>query len=321
VLFIATNSFIVNDSFVIIMQAVYHLDSWYDANKALFYPPVCNKLQHKKQLSVMFVGGPNTRTDYHLDQGSEFFWMVRGSMELVTIQQGKIKKVPINEGEVYCLPSRVPHSPQRPEEGSLGLVVERERYENEGEVDGLRWYTDFNAPNEILWEKFFHCGDLGRDLVPVVKEFHASEEKQSGVPGKQVHTDADRPFKQDVDTLVPPPFNLNKWIEAHHAELHAGECLDLFHADGEHPDKEFRILVCGGGKHGSTQESSGNQGDTWVFQIKGAAVVSLDGADETNSQQLLEGVGGVVPPNTPFAIKRDPGSIGLVVTNNPKGNK
>tara|TARA_B100000780_G_scaffold275944_1_gene243588 strand:+ start:131 stop:538 length:408 start_codon:yes stop_codon:yes gene_type:complete len=135
----------------------------------------------------MFVGGPNVRTDFHLEQGSEFFWMVRGNMELPTIQNGKRKVVKIKEGEVFCLPSRVPHSPQRPETGSLGLVVERERYVDpvqlngqEPELDGLRWFVDFDntTGKDILWEKFFHCYDLGRDLVPVVKEYHSSEEKE-----------------------------------------------------------------------------------------------------------------------------------------------
>ena len=53
--------------------------------------------------------------------------MAKGNMELVTIQQNKIKRIPIKEGEVFLLPSRIPHSPLRPEKGSLGLVVERER--------------------------------------------------------------------------------------------------------------------------------------------------------------------------------------------------
>ena len=169
------------------MEAVYNLETWYDSNRHLFDPPVCNKLQHKKQLTIMFVGGPNVRTDFHLEQGSEFFWMVRGNMELPTIQNGKRKVVKIKEGEVFCLPSRVPHSPQRPETGSLGLVVERERYVDavqlngqEPELDGLRWFVDFDntTGEDILWEKFFHCYDLGRDLVPVVKEYHSSEEKE-----------------------------------------------------------------------------------------------------------------------------------------------
>ena len=235
-----------------------------------------------------------------------------------------MKRVKINQGEVYCLPSRIAHSPQRPEEGSLGLVVERERYEADGELDGLRWYVDFEAPQPgtILYEKFFHCGDLGRDLVPVVKGYHASEEKNSRVPGDNVCDDASRPFVQDCDTVVPDPFSLQRWLDDHRAQLDAGECLDLFHADGEHPDKEFKVLVCGGGIDGSMQAcAEGWSGDTWFYQIKGSAVVSLNGADETNSQQLLEGVSGIVAPNTPYTVKRAPGSIGLVVTNDPKGNK
>ena len=30
--------------------------------------------------------------------------------------------------------------------------------------------------------------------------------------------------------------------------------------------------------------------------------MSMNGADQTNSQQLLEGCGGVVPPITPFEL-------------------
>ena len=307
------------------MEAVYNLDSWYDANRHLFDPPVCNKLMFKKQLSVMFVGGPNVRTDFHLDQGSEFFWMVRGNMELPTIQRGELKRVTIREGEVFLLPSRVPHSPQRPEQGSLGLVVERSRSVSAvpPELDGLRWYTDFDAPQQILYEKFFHCDDLGRDLVPVVKEFHASEEKRTGVPGANICTDETRPFVQDVTTAVPDPFNLEEWISAHSHELECGAQLDLFNCDGTaHPDKEFKIYVCGGAADGGTvTEGTTGPGDTWLFQLRGHVSVSLHGADATNSQQLLAKCGGVIPPNTPFKVTRSPCSIGFVIANDPMGNK
>ena len=92
--------------------------------------------------AVRFIGGPNTREDYHLDLGSEFFFQMKGNMELPTIQQGKRKLVKINQGQVcmaflhlffvdwgrfkahfgvkqcyldqvFLLPSRIPHSPQR----------------------------------------------------------------------------------------------------------------------------------------------------------------------------------------------------------------
>ena len=312
------------------MEAVYHLDAWYDANRHLFDPPVCNKLMHKKQLSVMFVGGPNTRTDFHLDQGSEFFWMVRGNMELPTIQKGKRKVVKIREGEVFCLPSRVPHSPQRPEKGSLGLVVERERYIKgefgikTPELDGLRWFVDFENTNgsDILWEKYFHCYDLGRDLVPVVKEYHASEEKKTMVPSAtSVLDDATRPFKVDTTTEVPDPFNLQEWIDRNKEALQATPGgLDLFrHEGGSHPDGEFTVLVCG---CPGTQAFDPWAGDTWVFQLKGSCDVAMNGEkNPTNAQQLLERVGGVVPPNTPFNISRGEGSLGFVVRCDPRGNK
>ena len=87
-----------------------------------------------------FVGGPNTRKDFHLEAGSEFFFQMRGNMQLPTVQRGAPKLVEIREGFCYLLPSRVPHSPQRPEADALGLVIERERQPHE--LDGLRWYTD-----------------------------------------------------------------------------------------------------------------------------------------------------------------------------------
>jgi|TARA_B110000208_G_C11763836_1_gene427878 3-hydroxyanthranilate 3,4-dioxygenase len=309
------------------MEAVYHLDSWYDANRDLFDPPVCNKLMHKKQLSIMFVGGPNTRTDFHLDQGSEFFWMVRGNMELPTIQGGERKVVKIAEGQVFCLPSRIPHSPQRPEDGSLGLVIERERYVHgefgieEPELDGLRWFVDFENTKgaDVLWEKYFHCYDLGRDLVPVVKQFHASEEKVSRTPtpGVSVLTDAARPFVVDKTTLVPDPFDLKTWIVEHAAELASSPGgVNLF--GDTHPDGEFKVLVCAG-----DAEYAPWEGDTWVFQIEGNCNVSMNGeTNPTNAQQLLEGVSGIVPPNTPFRITRGAGrSVGFVIRNDPRGNK
>ena len=35
--------------------------------------------------TVMFVGGPNTREDFHLEQGSEFFFQIQGNMRLPTV--------------------------------------------------------------------------------------------------------------------------------------------------------------------------------------------------------------------------------------------
>ena len=37
---------------------------------------------------MMVVGGPNSRTDYHYDEGPEFFYQIEGEMVLKTVQEG-----------------------------------------------------------------------------------------------------------------------------------------------------------------------------------------------------------------------------------------
>jgi len=53
------------------MQAI-NIDRWIEANQSSFQPPVMNKLMYGDgQLKIMYVGGPNSRTDYHLEEGEE----------------------------------------------------------------------------------------------------------------------------------------------------------------------------------------------------------------------------------------------------------
>lgn len=96
-----------------------------------------NKLMHGEgQTKVMVVGGPNVRKDYHIEEGEEFFFMLKGDMCVKVLEQGRHRDIPIREGEMFMLPARVPHSPQR-QANTIGLVLERERLT--GELDGLRW--------------------------------------------------------------------------------------------------------------------------------------------------------------------------------------
>ena len=149
---------------------------------------------------------------------------------------------------------------------------------------------------------------------------HDNTSKTSRTPGANVLDDASRPFVIDTTTSVPDPFNLQAWIDTHREELAATPGgLDLFHHGAEHPDREFTVLVCGAvGTHAFAPW----EGDTWVFQLSGSCDVALNGEDNpTNAQQLLERCGGVVPPNTPFAITRGAGSVGFVLRQDPRGNK
>ena len=54
-----------------------NVDGWLEKNESSFAPPVCNKLLHKQQLTVMYVGGPNSREDFHIEEGSEFFYQMK----------------------------------------------------------------------------------------------------------------------------------------------------------------------------------------------------------------------------------------------------
>lgn len=38
----------------------------------------------------------------------------------------------------------------------------------------------------MLYEEWFHCEDLGVQLVPVIKRFFASDAYKSGVPSQEI---------------------------------------------------------------------------------------------------------------------------------------
>ena len=148
---------------------------WIEENRHHLKPPVCNKLVfEEKGFFIMVVGGPNTRKDYHVDEGPEFFYQVEGDMVLKTIQNDKVVDVHISEGEVFLLPSGVPHSPQR-FENTVGLVIERRRTPEE--KDGLQWYCD--KCNHKLYEEFFVLKDIEKDFPPVFDRFFSSESNRT----------------------------------------------------------------------------------------------------------------------------------------------
>ncbi len=140
---------------------------WIDDHRDLLKPPVCNKQVYEdSEFIIMVVGGPNSRKDYHYDPGEEFFYQIEGDMLLKTQQNGKVTDVPIREGEIFLLPSNVPHSPQRFAD-TVGLVIERKRRPEEN--DGLMWYCD--ECNTKLYEEYFHLDNIETQLPPVFDRF------------------------------------------------------------------------------------------------------------------------------------------------------
>jgi 3-hydroxyanthranilate 3,4-dioxygenase len=147
-----------------------NLARWIEEHRDLLKPPVGNRMVWQdREFLVMVVGGPNRRKDFHVEDGEELFFQVEGDITVrIREEDGKVRDVPIREGELFLLPARIPHSPQRPA-GTVGLVVERRR--REGERDHLRWYCE--SCGEVLHDASFTLEDLGTQLKPIIEGFHA----------------------------------------------------------------------------------------------------------------------------------------------------
>lgn len=160
-----------------------HFPTWIEENRHLLKPPVGNQVVYEDtEFIIMVVGGPNERTDYHVDPAEEFFYMLEGGMTLKCVDNKTLDAddkplfvdVTIGEGEIFLLPAWVPHSPQR-EANTIGLVVERKRREDE--LDAMQWYCD--SCHHLIHREEFHLNDITVDLPPVIERFFSSEENRT----------------------------------------------------------------------------------------------------------------------------------------------
>ena len=148
-----------------------NLKTWVTENRALLKPPVGNKMVWMdSEFLVMVVGGPNARKDYHINEGEEFFYQIEGDIVLRIIENGTPRDVEIKQGDIFLLPSRIPHSPQRPA-STVGLVIERQR--KEGELDHCCWFCE--QCGHTLHDAAFQLIDLGAQLKPIIEAFYSDD--------------------------------------------------------------------------------------------------------------------------------------------------
>lgn len=151
----------------------FNLMKWVDEHRHLLKPPVANKQVYveSEDFVVMIVGGPNGRKDYHWEEGEELFYQLEGDIVVKIIHEdGQKEDIHIREGEMFLLPARVPHSPQRPA-NTLGLVIERVR--KEGELDKLLWFCE--KCGNTLHEASFEMRDIVKQLPPAMNSFMENE--------------------------------------------------------------------------------------------------------------------------------------------------
>lgn len=155
--------------------APFNLKKWVDENRDLLKPPVGNQCVYKnaENFIVMVVGGPNARKDYHYNESEELYYQLEGNIVLKIIDDGVPKDIAINEGDMFLLPPKTPHSPQSGA-GTVGLVIEKIR---EDEKDGFLWYCE-KCGNK-LYEEFEVINDIVTQLPPIMNGFYSNDHKRT----------------------------------------------------------------------------------------------------------------------------------------------
>lgn len=154
----------------------FNLHQWIEDNRSLLKPPVGNATIYKNtgDFIVMVVGGPNSRKDFHYNESEELFYQLEGDIVVRIQEDGKIVDIPIRQGEIFLLPGKTPHSPQRGA-NTVGLVIEKVRQGNE--IDGFLWFCE-NC-HEKLYEEYMKLTDIVTQLPPVMQRFYEDLDKRT----------------------------------------------------------------------------------------------------------------------------------------------
>jgi len=157
-----------------------NLQRWINEHAAELKPPVGNQqIWQDADFICTVVGGPNQRTDFHDDPLEEFFYQLRGQAHLLLWDRGRYERVDLNEGDIFLLPAHVRHSPQRPQAGSLCLVVERTR--PAGLLDAFEWTCAHCGG--LVTRREVQLNSIVRDLPTVYETYYASSDDERRCPG------------------------------------------------------------------------------------------------------------------------------------------
>lgn len=154
----------------------------------------------------------------------------------------------------------------------------------------------------MLWERAFHCSDLGRDLVPVIQAFHALDAFRTGIPGPPDPTAPE--IAQDYETAAPAPLLLRSWLADHSASLAAGAELEPFAG----VPSDLHVTVHGGSSHVARPAA---EKELWLCLVDGDAELYSDVSDAPT--KLASGGCVVVPPGTPLSLQLGRGAVALSV--------
>lgn len=151
------------------LQSPFSQNEWIDRHLPQALGAIGNKEVFKgSDFIYQIIKGPNARNDFHLDPFDEIFYQIQGDILVHIIEDGRERRIPVKEGEVFLLPRGVYHSPRRPA-GTIGLVLERPRKPQE--LDAIAWFCPSCAHK--LHEVEFWCDDIEKGLKSVIEAFNA----------------------------------------------------------------------------------------------------------------------------------------------------
>lgn len=82
-------------------------------------------------------------------------------------------------------------------------------------LEGISYFVD--GTTKVLWERWFHLDDVVKDIPPVIKKFHASEECKTGMPGEGTRIEA--PQFEPISRKLDEPTPLNEFIDENLGEI------------------------------------------------------------------------------------------------------
>ncbi|OQR68192.1 3-hydroxyanthranilate 3, partial [Tropilaelaps mercedesae] len=206
----------------------------------------------------------------------EFFYQLKGDMILKVREQGNFRDIRVREGEVFLLPPRTPHSPQRFGD-TIGLVIERRRLRNV-EFDCLRYYVTPGEDPSVLFERWFYVTDLGTQLGPVIKDFMESEEHKTRTPGPKSRL-CERYFEDDTAFQLDEPKNIMEFISDNKHILGAPGGSVFVYPLSKY---RFHVEVLGDGNH--SRQVPGNA-EAFIYQLSGNGLCEHSIGENMMSQQ------------------------------------
>lgn len=131
-----------------------------------------------------------------------------------------------------------------------------------------------DGTTESLFEKWFYCDDLGVQLVPVIKEYFASEQYRTGRPLPGTIPE-NPPYHPDSNRCTEKPFSLKDWLDSHREQIIQDGKKNLF----DSANYQSEIIVFGKG----TDEFKEIKNEIWLWQLVNISLFVLVNIIESNN--------------------------------------